>query len=31
VVGEQMAGAYELRAPLTVSMGTGHTWQDAAH
>jgi DNA polymerase-1 len=31
VVREQMAGAYELRAPLTVSMGTGRTWQDAAH
>jgi DNA polymerase-1 len=27
----QMAGAYELRAPLEVSMGTGQTWQDAAH
>ncbi|HEY7482816.1 MAG TPA: DNA polymerase I [Streptosporangiaceae bacterium] len=31
VVGEQMTGAYDLRAPLTVSMGTGRTWQDAAH
>jgi DNA polymerase I len=31
LVREQMAGAYELRAPLTVSMGTGRTWQDAAH
>ncbi|MBE1535361.1 DNA polymerase I [Actinomadura algeriensis] len=31
LVGEQMAGAYELRAPLEVSMGTGRTWQDAAH
>ncbi|MFC6881772.1 DNA polymerase I [Actinomadura yumaensis] len=31
LVREQMAGAYELRAPLGVSMGTGRTWQDAAH
>jgi DNA polymerase-1 len=31
VVRGQMTGAYELRAPLTVSMGTGRTWQDAAH
>jgi DNA polymerase-1 len=31
VVHEQMCGAYELRAPLTVSTGTGRTWQDAAH
>ncbi|WP_067462702.1 DNA polymerase I [Actinomadura macra] len=31
LVGEEMAGAYELRAPLGVSMGTGRTWQDAAH
>jgi DNA polymerase-1 len=31
LVREQMADAYELRAPLTVSMGTGRTWQDAAH
>ncbi|RSN58095.1 MULTISPECIES: DNA polymerase I [Actinomadura] len=31
LVGDQMAGAYELRAPLEVSMGTGRTWQDAAH
>ncbi|QFG25979.1 DNA polymerase I [Actinomadura sp. WMMB 499] len=31
LVGEQMTGAYELRAPLEVSMGTGRTWQDAAH
>ncbi|OLT31984.1 DNA polymerase I [Actinomadura sp. CNU-125] len=31
LVEEQMAGAYELRAPLEVSMGTGRTWQDAAH
>ncbi|REE99780.1 DNA polymerase I [Thermomonospora umbrina] len=31
LVREQMAGAYDLRAPLDVSMGTGQTWQDAAH
>jgi DNA polymerase-1 len=30
-VREQMAGAYRLRAPLTVSMGTGRTWQEAGH
>nr|WP_202420321.1 DNA polymerase I [Actinomadura rayongensis] len=31
LVREQMAGAYALKAPLEVSMGTGGTWQDAAH
>ncbi|WP_242887250.1 DNA polymerase I [Actinomadura litoris] len=31
LVSTRMAGAYELRAPLGVSMGTGRTWQDAAH
>ncbi|HEX6469193.1 MAG TPA: DNA polymerase I [Streptosporangiaceae bacterium] len=31
LVREQMCGAYELRAPLTVATGTGRTWQDAAH
>ncbi|MBO2449737.1 DNA polymerase I [Actinomadura barringtoniae] len=31
LVREHMAGAYELKAPLEVSMGTGRTWQDAAH
>ncbi|GAA2272548.1 DNA polymerase I [Actinomadura luteofluorescens] len=31
LVSNQMAAAYELRAPLSVSMGTGRTWQDAAH
>ncbi|WP_026411419.1 DNA polymerase I [Actinomadura oligospora] len=31
LVSERMAGAYDLRAPLSVSMGTGRTWQDAAH
>ena len=30
LVKTQMDGAYELRAPLQVSMGTGRTWQDAA-
>ncbi|WP_019630658.1 DNA polymerase I [Actinomadura atramentaria] len=27
----EMASAYALRAPLEVSMGTGRTWQEAAH
>ncbi|HEV7932079.1 MAG TPA: DNA polymerase I [Actinomadura sp.] len=31
LVREQMTGAYELRAPLEVSMGTGRTLQDAGH
>ncbi|WP_396445730.1 DNA polymerase I [Actinomadura sp.] len=31
LVRTEMAGAYELRAPLSVSMGTGRTWQEAAH
>ncbi|GAA2101519.1 DNA polymerase I [Actinomadura alba] len=31
LVSEQMCGAYELRAPLVVSMGTGRTLQDAGH
>ncbi|XVQ13892.1 DNA polymerase I [Spirillospora sp. CA-255316] len=31
LIREQMAGAYELQAPLEVSIGTGHTWQAAAH
>ncbi|NKZ05126.1 DNA polymerase I [Actinomadura latina] len=31
LVSTEMAGAYALRAPLSVSMGTGRTWQDAAH
>jgi DNA polymerase-1 len=31
LVRERMAGAYELRAPLEVSVGAGRTWQDAAH
>ncbi|WP_018657189.1 DNA polymerase I [Actinomadura flavalba] len=31
LVRAQMAGAYDLKAPLEVSMGTGRTWQEAAH
>ncbi|GAA4616783.1 DNA polymerase I [Actinoallomurus liliacearum] len=31
LVREQMSGAYDLRVPLEVSMGTGRTWQDAGH
>ena len=31
LVSTEMAGAYALRAPLGVSMGTGQTWQEAAH
>ena len=31
LVSTEMAGAYDLHAPLSVSMGTGRTWQDAAH
>jgi DNA polymerase I len=27
----EMAGAYELRAPLEVSVGYGRSWDDAAH
>jgi DNA polymerase-1 len=27
----QMGAAYPLRAPLAVSVGHGHTWDDAAH
>jgi DNA polymerase-1 len=27
----EMAGAYELRAPLEVSVGWGRSWDDAAH
>jgi DNA polymerase I len=27
----QMCGAYDLRVPLEVSMGTGRSWADAAH
>ena len=30
-VRDAMGSAYELRAPLDVSMGTGPTWQDAGH
>jgi DNA polymerase-1 len=31
MVREQMGGAFELRVPLEVSMGTGRTWHDAGH
>lgn len=31
LVREQMAGAAELSVPLDVSVGTGHTWHEAAH
>jgi DNA polymerase I len=31
LVREQMCDAYDLLAPLGVSMGTGRTWQEAGH
>ncbi|GAA2726914.1 DNA polymerase I [Actinocorallia aurantiaca] len=31
LVRTEMDGAYQLRAPLAVAMGTGRTWYDAAH
>ncbi|HEY3687760.1 MAG TPA: DNA polymerase I [Streptosporangiaceae bacterium] len=31
LVREQMESAYPLRVPLSVSMGTGQTWDDAGH
>ncbi|MFE9421742.1 DNA polymerase I [Kitasatospora sp. NPDC006697] len=31
LVREQMAGAYDLRAPLDVSVGVGANWEAAAH
>ncbi len=31
LVREQMASAAELTVPLDVSVGTGHSWHDAAH
>ncbi|WP_433324836.1 DNA polymerase I [Spirillospora sp. CA-294931] len=31
LITKEMSGAYDLRAPLEVSMGTGRTWQEAAH
>jgi DNA polymerase-1 len=31
LVGRQMNGAFDLRVPLEVSMGTGRTWHDAGH
>ncbi|GAA3743758.1 DNA polymerase I [Salinactinospora qingdaonensis] len=31
LVRTKMAGAYELRVPLAVSVGAGHNWHEAAH
>ena len=31
LVRDEMGAAYPLRAPLDVSVGSGRTWQDAAH
>ena len=31
LVQSEMVGAYELRAPLEVSIGVGTTWDEAAH
>jgi DNA polymerase-1 len=31
LVREQMAAAADLTVPLDVSIGTGHSWHDAAH
>nr|WP_255429809.1 DNA polymerase I [Streptomonospora sp. PA3] len=31
LVSEKMAGAYDLRVPLAVSVGVGRDWHDAAH
>ncbi|WP_393916085.1 DNA polymerase I [Halostreptopolyspora alba] len=31
LVAERMAGAYDLRVPLAVSVGVGTNWHDAAH
>ena len=31
LVREEMAGAAELKVPLEVSVGFGHTWDEAAH
>ncbi|MDP9861954.1 MULTISPECIES: DNA polymerase I [Streptosporangium] len=31
LVTERMNAAYSLRVPLEVSVGVGHTWEDAAH
>ncbi|TDQ48543.1 DNA polymerase I [Actinorugispora endophytica] len=31
LVSENMAGAYDLRVPLAVSVGVGPNWHDAAH
>ncbi|MDA2815170.1 DNA polymerase I [Nocardiopsis sp. RSe5-2] len=31
LVSDRMAGAYDLRVPLAVSVGLGENWRDAAH
>jgi DNA polymerase I len=31
IVADAMGGAFGLSIPLEVSMGTGHSWADAAH
>ena len=31
LVREQMGGAADLLVPLDVSVGTGHSWHEAAH
>ncbi|MDR1394369.1 MAG: DNA polymerase I [Bifidobacteriaceae bacterium] len=31
ILRREMAGAAKLKVPLTVSVGTGHSWRDAAH
>ncbi len=31
LVREQMGGAAQLKVPLDVSIGTGHSWHEAAH
>jgi DNA polymerase-1 len=31
LVRQQMGGAAELAVPLDVSVGTGHSWHEAAH
>ena len=31
LVRREMAGAYKMDVPLDVSVGSGRTWDDAAH
>ncbi len=31
IVRREMAGAYKMDVPLDVSVGSGHTWDEAAH